>query len=141
VGAAQPVPVTGRDRACHGPQQGRSAVDDGHLGAIHARKPPEEAAGNAAGNPVMNISNVFEPIPVRWERPSQPVAGPVSAAVGSRQFAPLPGLVAVRQGRLREGGLGDLHAVYGGLGSGRMVIVGAPGWARAARLCCCSWRP
>ena len=57
----------------------------------------------------------------------QPVAGPVSAAAGSRQFPPLPGLKAVRQGQLREGGLRDLHAIYGGLGSGRMVIVGAPG--------------
>jgi hypothetical protein len=68
-----------------------------------------------------------EPIYVRWERPSQPFAGPVSAAAGSRQFPPLPGLAAVRQGQLRKGGLGDLHALYGGLGSGRMVIVGAPG--------------
>ena len=68
-----------------------------------------------------------EPIPVRWARPSQPVTGPVSAAVGSRQFSPLPGLTAVRQGQLRNGGLGDLHTLYGGLGSGRIVIVGAPG--------------
>jgi hypothetical protein len=30
-------------------------------------------------------------------------------------------------GRLRGGRLRDLHAVYGGLGSGRLVIVGAPG--------------
>ena len=68
-----------------------------------------------------------EPIPVQWERSSQPFAGPVSAAASSRQFLPLPGLAAVRQGQLRKGGLRDLHAVYGGLGSGRMVIVGAPG--------------
>ena len=68
-----------------------------------------------------------EPIPVRWDRPSQPVVGPVSAAAKSQQFPPLPGLSAVRQSRLRKGGLPDLQAVYGGLGSGRMVIVGAPG--------------
>ena len=68
-----------------------------------------------------------EPIPVPWERPSKPIAGPVSAAAGSRQFPPLPGLAAVGQGQLRKGELRDLHAVYGGLGSGRMVIVGAPG--------------
>jgi hypothetical protein len=68
-----------------------------------------------------------EPIPVRWEQPSQPVAGPVSAAVKSQRFPPLPGLDAVGEGRLRQGGMRDLHAVYGGLGSGRMVIVGAPG--------------
>jgi hypothetical protein len=68
-----------------------------------------------------------EPIPVRWKRSSQQVAGPISAAVGSRQFPPLPGLTAVGQGQLRGGGLGDLHALYGGLGSGWMVITGAPG--------------
>jgi hypothetical protein len=68
-----------------------------------------------------------EPIPVRWRRSSQPVAGPVSAAVGLRRFPPLPGLTPVRQTQLRQGGLGDLHAVYGGLGSGRIVIIGAPG--------------
>ncbi len=68
-----------------------------------------------------------EPIPVQRRRASGPVAGPVSAAASSRQFRPLPGLKAVRQGQLREGGLPDLHAIYGGLGSGRMVIVGAPG--------------
>ena len=33
-----------------------------------------------------------EPIPVHWERSSRPLAGPVSAAVESRRFPPLPGL-------------------------------------------------
>jgi hypothetical protein len=33
------------------------------------------------------------PIPVRWERSTLPLAGPVSAAVSSTQFAPLPGLI------------------------------------------------
>ena len=68
-----------------------------------------------------------EPIPVRWQKPSLPVAGPVSAAVGSQRFPPLPGLPAVGQQRLRAGQIRDLHAVYGGLGSGRLVIAGAPG--------------
>ena len=107
-----------------------------------------------------------QPIPVRWQRPSEPFAGPVWAAVGSRRFAPLPGLCAVTEQQLhaghivgvdapvgghRRGQLGgpggelgdlavedsdlvqqqlgelELHAVYGGLGSGRLVIVGAPG--------------
>lgn len=68
-----------------------------------------------------------EPIPVRWRRPSLPLAGPVSAAVGSRRFSPLPGLPAVGSQRLRSGRVADLHAVYGGLGSGRLVIAGAPG--------------
>jgi hypothetical protein len=68
-----------------------------------------------------------EPIPVRWGRSSKPLAGPVSAAVGSRQFPPLPGLPPAAAGRLRGGQLQDLHAVYGGLGSGRLVIIGGPG--------------
>ena len=68
-----------------------------------------------------------EPIPVRWARPSQPFAGPVSAAADSRQFPPLPGLTAARRRDLHTGQLWDLHAVYGGLGSGRMMIVGTAG--------------
>ena len=68
-----------------------------------------------------------EPLPVRWQRPAAPVAGPVAAAVASKRFPPLPGLRAVGQQRLRAGEIRDLHAVYGGLGSGRLVIAGAPG--------------
>ena len=68
-----------------------------------------------------------EPIPVQWERSSRPLAGPVSAAVESRQFSPLPGLPPAVSGQLRRGRLQDLHAVYGSLGSGRLVIIGEPG--------------
>lgn len=68
-----------------------------------------------------------EPIPVRWHRPSTPFAGPVAAAVSSRRFQPLPGLPAIDRQRLRGGQISDLHAVYGGLGSGRLLIAGAPG--------------
>jgi len=68
-----------------------------------------------------------DPIPVRWKRSFLPIAGPPSAAVGSHRFSPLPGLSEVGQQRLRGGQINDLHAVYGGLGSGRLVIVGAPG--------------
>ena len=68
-----------------------------------------------------------EPIPVQWERSSRPLAGPVSAAVESRQFPPLPGLSPAVPRQFRGGRLQDLHAVYGGLGSGRLVIIGEPG--------------
>jgi hypothetical protein len=68
-----------------------------------------------------------EPIPVRWMSSSRPLAGPVSAAVDSRQFPPLPGLARVTPGQLRSGQLPDLYAVYGGLGSGRVVLVGGAG--------------
>jgi len=67
------------------------------------------------------------PIPVHWERSSRPLAGPVSAAVESRQFPPLPGLFPAVRRQLRSGRLQDLHAIYGGLGSGRLVIIGEPG--------------
>jgi hypothetical protein len=68
-----------------------------------------------------------EPIPVRWETPSKPYAGPGWVAEDSRLFPRLPQLAAVGQGQLREGQISDLHTVYGGPGSGRLVIVGAPG--------------
>jgi hypothetical protein len=68
-----------------------------------------------------------EPIAVRWARPSGPFAGTVSAAADSRQFQPLPGLTATRRRDLRTGQIWDLHAIYGGLGSGRLMIVGTAG--------------
>ena len=67
-----------------------------------------------------------DPIEVRWSKVLS-VAGSAAAATDSRRFQPIPGLDAIGQEQLREGGLGDLHAVYGGLGSGRLVIVGSPG--------------
>jgi len=65
--------------------------------------------------------------PLTWGRPSLPLTGPTAAAVGSRRFAALPGLAPVRETQLAAGQIDDLHAVYGGLGSGRLVIAGAPG--------------
>ena len=71
------------------------------------------------------------PIAVRWTKSKLAVAGPVREAVGSLQdaprFDPLPGLERVTGVRLRSGHLRDLHSVYGGLQSGRLVIVGSPG--------------
>jgi hypothetical protein len=68
-----------------------------------------------------------EPIQVTWGKPSLPLTGPVAAAVGSHRFDPLPGMAPVREAQLAEGQIGDLHAVYGGLGSGRLIIAGPPG--------------
>ena len=73
-----------------------------------------------------------EPIPVRWRRPAVPITGPVAAAVASTRFAPLPGLTAAREQRLQEGQVSELHEVYGGLGSGRLIIVGAPGAGKSS---------
>jgi hypothetical protein len=72
------------------------------------------------------------PIPVGWSVSELPVAGPVEAAVGDPDvapaFPPLPGQTRVTQKQLRAGGgRGELFAVYAGIASGRMVVVGAPG--------------
>ena len=73
-----------------------------------------------------------EPIPVRWQRPAAPFAGPVAAAVASTRFAPLPGLAAAGEQRLQAGQVSELHEVYGGLGSGRLVIAGGPGSGKSS---------
>jgi hypothetical protein len=70
---------------------------------------------------------VPEPIPVRWRRPSVPLAGPTAAAAAARRFGPLPGMTSVTAEQLVRGDIGDLHRLYAGLGSGRLVIAGAPG--------------
>ncbi|MGH3773780.1 MAG: hypothetical protein ACRDRW_20720 [Pseudonocardiaceae bacterium] len=67
-----------------------------------------------------------EPIGVRWRWSSQQVTGPRADAVGGR-FAPLPGMAVVTVEDLRSGVLRDLLGVYGGLGSGRLVVLGEPG--------------
>jgi hypothetical protein len=72
------------------------------------------------------------PIPVSWGRPSMPIAGPVVAATSAGRFDPLPGLASLGERRMVEGQIEDLHDVYGGLRSGRLVIVGAPGSGKSS---------
>lgn len=70
------------------------------------------------------------PIPVQWQRSGRRVTGPVEAAVGGTggiRFTPLPGMEEIAEEKLRSGTLKDLRGVYGGLGSGRLVILGEPG--------------
>jgi hypothetical protein len=74
-----------------------------------------------------------EPIPVRWRKSSLAVTGSASVAAGSGRFQPIPGLSAVTQQRLRRGRISDLHAIYGGLGSGRLMIIGTPGCGQERR--------
>ena len=69
---------------------------------------------------------------MRWQRPAGPLAGPVAAAVASTRFAPLPGLAAAGEQRLQAGQVSELHEVYGGLGSGRLVIAGGPGSGKSS---------
>jgi hypothetical protein len=71
------------------------------------------------------------PIPVCWRWSNLPVTSPPLDAVGDdtgwRRFAPLPGLPTVSAMGLRQGKLKDLLGIYGGLDSGRMVILGVDG--------------
>lgn len=71
------------------------------------------------------------PLPIRWRRSTAPVAGPVSAAKHTR-FDPLPGLTAVGGSRLCEGNKDALHRIYGGLPSGRLLLIGKPGSGKSA---------
>ena len=68
-----------------------------------------------------------DPVKVMWGRPALPLAGPLAAAASSRQFDPLPGMAPVSQEQLAEGRVNDLHTIYGGLGSGRLIVAGPPG--------------
>jgi hypothetical protein len=65
-------------------------------------------------------------IPVQWRWSPRQVTGSRAEAVEGR-FPPLPGMAAVTVEDLRSGALKDLLGVYGGLGSGRLVIHGEPG--------------
>jgi hypothetical protein len=72
------------------------------------------------------------PLPVRWGRATVSVAGPVSATSGYARFDPLPGLTAVCDGDLGEGTQDGLHRIYGGLASGRLLLIGQPGAGKSA---------
>lgn len=76
------------------------------------------------------------PLPIRWRRASEYAAGPVTAATASRDsagwFDPLPGLRRTTAASLRSGNRGSLHAVYGGLSSGRVLILGGPGTGKSS---------
>lgn len=71
------------------------------------------------------------PLPIRWCHSTAPVAGPVSATTYPR-FDPLPGLTAVSGSDLREGDGAALHQIYGGLPSGRLLLIGPPGSGKSA---------
>lgn len=75
------------------------------------------------------------PIPVRWRWSRRPVTGPVEAVLSGAErgpFEPLPGTFRPTGETIREGGVEDLFGVYGGLGSGRVVVLGAPGSGKSA---------
>ncbi|MFI6338023.1 hypothetical protein [Streptomyces sp. NPDC050535] len=76
------------------------------------------------------------PLPVRWQVSVRRAAGRVTGATaeGARaRFTPLPGVVAATRDSLRlGGGLAELHAAYGGLASGRLLLVGPPAAGKTA---------
>ncbi|MFE7930311.1 hypothetical protein ACFU6S_16515 [Streptomyces sp. NPDC057456] len=77
------------------------------------------------------------PLPVRWRVSERKVAGRVAAATAEgaarARFGPLPGIGPTVRAQLRDGGgLSELHAVYGGLASGRLLLVGAPAAGKTA---------
>ena len=98
-----------------------AAID--HLADVLARAVNGQWTRAAADRGLL----VPEPIPVRWRRPSVPLAGPAAAAAAARGFGPLPGMTLVTAAQLARGDISDLHRLYAGLGSGRLVIAGAPG--------------
>ncbi|MEU2059052.1 hypothetical protein [Streptomyces sp. NPDC013455] len=69
-------------------------------------------------------------VPVGWQVSRQRLTTRVTAATAEGappRFTPLPGIAPVTAKGLRKGGdLTDLHKVYGGLASGRLLIVGPP---------------
>ncbi|MFE7118158.1 caspase family protein, partial [Streptomyces sp. NPDC057654] len=71
------------------------------------------------------------PIPLRWTWSRRAVTGPESSAFGNADdplLIPLiPGVRTAEAGAVREGGAQGLFHVYGGLRSGRAVVLGAPG--------------
>lgn len=69
-------------------------------------------------------------LPVRWRLSTHAVAGTVAVATSTwthlAPFEPLPGLTRDTASQLRRGTHHDLHRVYGGPGSGRLLLIGDP---------------
>ena len=70
-------------------------------------------------------------VAVLW-RPGRAVAAPLAGepeqASPSRRFDPLPGFAVTTSETIRRGGdIGGLDSVFGGLPSGRLLIIGEPG--------------
>lgn len=76
------------------------------------------------------------PLPLRWQVSKQGLTGRVAAATAERtesRFTPLPWLPAVTEQQLAAGGeLDELYEVYGGLASGRILLVGPEAAGKSA---------
>lgn len=67
------------------------------------------------------------PIQITWHALNTETVSPTGAILTSTRFDPLPGLTAVQEEDLRGGKAADLHSLYGGLRSGRLIITGPAG--------------
>lgn len=67
------------------------------------------------------------PIKVKWGKPKATLGPPSSVATKTSKFDPIPGLQATRKALLESGQAKDIHRLYGGLPSGRLIISGPPG--------------
>jgi hypothetical protein len=69
------------------------------------------------------------------------IVGHAVAAAKSRHFLPLPGLDQAKEAQLAKDRISDLHALYGELGSGRLVIAGGQARAKAGSRAVAARRP
>lgn len=74
------------------------------------------------------------PLPIRWRRSTEPVAGRVVDATRATpsSLPPLPGIERTVPGQLDHGTHRMLHKIYGGLASGRLILIGGPGTGKSA---------
>lgn len=76
------------------------------------------------------------PISVRWQWSSRAVTGPTEEIFGGTcgvvRFAPLPGLTTTDPSMVDAGTLGDLFRVFGGLESGRVIVLGGAGTGKSS---------
>ncbi|MGH3831538.1 MAG: hypothetical protein ACRDRS_14020 [Pseudonocardiaceae bacterium] len=76
------------------------------------------------------------PISIRWSLSDTDWIGPVAAALGPPDqlpaFPPLPRHITITEQELRAGGgRRELYRLLAGLASGRIVVVGAPGFGKS----------
>jgi hypothetical protein len=74
------------------------------------------------------------PLEVRWTWSPRALTGSRGAATGHQWIAPLPGVLPTTPQQLEKGDLNDLFAIYGGLGSGRIILVGTPGAGKSGAM-------
>ncbi|MFD3976038.1 hypothetical protein [Streptomyces cyaneofuscatus] len=145
---SEPAPAAD-DRIPGGTFHGPTAVQVGDHNTMHnrfvteKRSPADAAADNLAQavaaqwQAEAGLRRLLSPtLPMRWALSGRRIAGRAAGAVESSRkagFDPLPGLAPVTEEVPRNGGeLAALHAVYGGLPAGRLLLVGPPAAGKTA---------